>query len=136
MAACQLFFWIGCGWSQRAALRRKKAELLRQTHTHSPNFSKATDGGFIKKTGGKASALPFFYSGAKRLTRKPFAAKPLARGKAPNGFSSCFKQKNKQISSSGASTSKLPVFLGQAKLTLRISFRKRFVSRTLPHHSR
>ncbi|MBR4113320.1 MAG: hypothetical protein IKK54_01485 [Anaerotignum sp.] len=114
MAVRQLFFYIGCWRSQRAALRRKKAELLRQTHTHSPNFSKATDGGFIKKTGGKASALPFFYSGAKRLTRKQVFE--------------LFKQKNKQISSSGASTSKLPVFLGQAKLPLRIPFRKRFVS--------
>jgi len=64
MAARQLFFCVVCGRSQRAAARRKKAELLRQAHTHSPNFSKATDGGFIKKTGGRASALPFFY-GAK-----------------------------------------------------------------------
>ena len=39
-----------------------------------------------------------------------------------------WKQKNKQISSSGAGTLKLPVFLGRAKPVLWISVRKRFVS--------
>ena len=70
MAACQLFFWVGCGWSQRAALRRKKAELLRQAHTHSPNFSKATDGGFIKKTGEGLSGSSLFYCGY--FSSRPF----------------------------------------------------------------
>ena len=43
------------------------------------------------------------------------------------------EQRNKQISSSGASTLKLPVFLGEKRgFRLRIPFGKRFVSQTLP----
>ena len=57
-----MFFCVGCWWNQRALLRRKKAELPRQTHTHSPNFSKVTDGGFIKKTAARLRLCRFFIS--------------------------------------------------------------------------
>lgn len=43
------------------SLRRKKAELLRQTHTHSPNFSKVTDKGFIKKTAARLRLCRFLF---------------------------------------------------------------------------
>ena len=67
-----MFFCVGCWWNQRALLRRKKAELPRQTHTHSPNFSKATDGGFIKKTAARLRLCRFFNSTISYCSFRPF----------------------------------------------------------------